>query len=419
MTTNPIPGLSPDQDLAIRQILGSVAADRGEIFFVTGPPGSGKSFLVRHLIQCVGANQCHVVAPTGAAAHIVGGRTLHSFFRLDYRRLLGANGAPLRHPEDLEKRLHGCRLFVCDEVSMLSAGYLDLVIYLLSQARPTILLVGDFLQLRPVPERHLPPAFSRVAFEAEAWSRVKTIELRSNFRQASDAVYQAALEDLRGGKISTRVREFIAARKRFAAPDSAIQLHSRRAPVERENNRRLRSLGSPAESFSASFAYLPQFSKKPPRHERSPRIPYELTVAQGARIVMLTNDSLNGWHNGTTGTIRHIDKGTNETASPRLEIEFDDVRKVNVGRCQLDLLNNQGELIGSYWQFPLCLAWAMTIHKAQGQTLGPVLVNLENHFAPGMTYVALSRCRRAEDLYLSGNLGPLRAAPVTLEKFGA
>ena len=369
------PTCSPDQAAALER----ACAGAGP-FFITGPAGSGKSFLIKRLIERLGARNCVVTASTGMAAQLIGGRTLHSFIGL-------IPGRGLVNSAHIDWRVRECNTLIIDEFSMVNAEILRALCERLARAnhQPRVVAVGDLLQLRPV--EGAPVTASPV------WEQFTALELTANHRQA-DKEFLDVLGDIRRSELTPRVREFIAART-VAAPDpTSLCLFAHRATAAAQNQAQLAELpGATLESRAkVTFTKKGVDAEKELTQIRFPRV---LQLKDGARVVLLTNTDK--WVNGSTGTVRCVVPGA-------VTVRLDSGAEVSVERAESELLDGSGQPKLRYSQYPLDLAWALTVHKAQGMTVDRACVNLTNHFAPGQTYVAASRCRTPQGLSFVGEL---------------
>jgi hypothetical protein len=380
--------LSADQQRAVDAIGGKPGP-----FFLTGPAGSGKSFVINYLRATVPG--CVVTATTGAAAQLIGGRTLHSFASIHPRygavRSRAAN-----------TRARACDLLVIDEVSMANDQLMCLLDDRFDQAGhwPKLLLVGDFLQLPPVDGTPL--------FRSPLWPSYEVLTLTTQHRQV-DGDFVSVLGDLRSGLLTERAKAFIGMRRVDDLPDDCTHLMAHKSSAERRNLLRLKQLpGVPGRS-QWQVQWMVKEKSRDVRHLREARLLPELRLKAGARVVMLTNTD--DWVNGSTGHVEYILPGS-------VGVRLDAGPSVRVGKVDEDVLDADGKTVCRVTQYPIMLAWSLTIHKSQGMTIDRVGVDLGGHFAPGQTYVALSRCRTADGLFLVGKLDGLVVDPETVGLFG-
>ncbi|PHS27397.1 MAG: AAA family ATPase [Robiginitomaculum sp.] len=388
--------------------------------YLTGRAGTGKTTLLKHFVA---RNQdtTAVLAPTGIAAVKAGGQTVHSFFRFPPRLIEPKDVKRIRYA----RALRAIETLVIDEVSMIRADVMAAIDRSLRLNRDVdapfggvqMVLVGDPYQLPPVIERGLegyleethggcyffsPPAFRTGNF--------RLIELTEIFRQ-SDPVFLDILAGVRSGEMDQNQQEILSAQVSSMDPVSASQTHVVLTGTNNAafdiNHRRLEALPGSAQAYEAQV-----------KGEFDPRLfPTEapLYLKVGARVMMLKNDPDKRWVNGTLATIA-------EVSANALHIEIDghrhEVEAASWERIKYGYDDTRKELkkdiVGTFKQYPVRLAWALTIHKSQGQTLDKVYVDLRRGlFAHGQAYVALSRCRTLEGLALSR---PLQARDLNMDR---
>ena len=431
---------------AIEEALGQSHALR--MFHLSGDAGTGKSFLIAALTQKYGRDKVALMAPTGIAAQNISGSTIHSFFGLFPFKLFRSLPDHLEKgmtPEQLckfkyaphnikynrglaDKNMKGVRLVIIDEISMVSAGMLECLVWILKGYNPVVLFVGDFLQLPPVRRRHdnrnrdekarqeqLPEKFGTKAFWSPLWYEVKNLHLTLNHRQQTDNLFLKALNHLRYGAFTPELSQILRERNFAYLPDWAPMLMSTRAAVSKANNERLHALGNEIVESDADYIPFEDWSEEEMREgdevsdsvahkllKEHRRIPQNLEFAVGARIVMLTNTG--EWVNGSTGEIIGIHESTSrlkELQGTIVRIRLDNGRECSCTKHQHQIHNSKGKVIVRYTQYPFQLAWALTIHKCQGMTMDRVGIDLSKQFETGMTYVAISRCKSKEGLYFT------------------
>jgi len=388
---------------------------RDSIVLLTGRAGTGKSWFIRRLIQEDRHRPQVLLAPTGLAAMNIGGQTVHSFFGFPPRPLLGFKEKPGWFFTQNARRLSR---IVVDEVSMLRADTLDAMDAHLRAARRSVkpfggvqmLLVGDFYQLPPVvrsDEGRLledagyasPYAFSAHALKDQG---VSAFELTAMHRQ-TEAEFIDLLQSIRD---RSGVREAVAALNEACcgAPPLSVQpvlLCATNAVADRYNLQGLLALPGQPTVFEGGFKG--ELPKQGVSGERLPA-PLSLALKRGARVIFTQNDPGGVWVNGTLGTVVSFDEEL-------VRVAIDAGEDVDVPRSTWPQTRWQWSESAQtmevkeeyrYIQFPLAPAWAITIHKAQGMTLDAVEVDLgRGAFAPGQTYVALSRARTLAGLRLT------------------
>lgn len=381
--------------------------------FVTGGAGTGKSFLIRHFLKML-PEKIPVLASTGAAAILVGGRTFHSYFGLGIMQ--GGAHVTLQNAlqnKRLRKRLQKATTLIIDEVSMLSNETFDTAEKLARLIRGSdepwggirILAVGDFGQLPPVGKGPL----KEWAFLGEAWalSNFKTIQLKEVMR-TEDEAFMRVLADLRLGRLSVRLKHYLQSRMGREPGQDATYLFPRRAQTDAFNRGRLNELDGESRVYETIYTGPQAFVE---RLKRDAPIADFVELKTGAFVMIRMNDPKQRFVNGTTGHIVDMREGmiTIETETRRIELE----------KFSFGIQNEDGVEVATATNFPVSLAWASTIHKIQGATLGKMHVDLGGLWEPGQAYVALSRARRGDDVSISRwSESSIRADRMVMEFYG-
>lgn len=370
--------------------------------FVTGGAGTGKSYLLRKFLHNVDAVKFPVLASTGAAAVLVGGRTFHSFFGLGILEG-GAEATLLRALKDKRviRRLKKATGFVLDEVSMIPGQALELAERIASGARSDprpwgglkVIAVGDFAQLPPVSRdsRHRDWAFLN-----PAWLKTefKSVQLKEIMRSRGDPEFSEILADIRIGQVTQRVKNMLDWHQAQPADDTqeASVLYAKKIDVERINLQKLSAL--PGESHFFETEYAGDEKMRKALIANAP-VPEKIEIKKGALVMIRQNDPRGRWVNGSLGHIAEIDEDL-------LGIDLLNGTHVEIERTRFTMLNAEGVEVASAKNFPIHLAYAITIHKAQGATLDRAVVSLRRLWEPGQAYVALSRVRSASSLIVEG-----------------
>ncbi|AYG03506.1 ATP-dependent DNA helicase [Gryllotalpicola protaetiae] len=393
-----------------------------EHVFVTGRAGTGKSTLLNHLAWNT-EKQLVISAPTGVAALNVGGQTIHSLFRLPIGVI--ADHA-IDQSDELKKLLNTIDTLVIDEVSMVNADLMDAIDRSLRQARKRqspfggvqVVLFGDPYQLAPVPgsqeerEYFADTYRSMWFFDAKVWrdAELRIVELSEVHRQ-HEAEFKYMLNAVRHGMVTKEIADRLnATGARPAPPDGVITLASRNDAVNRINQVQLGRL--PGRLQTAKAEISGDFGgRNYPADEA-------LELKVGAQVMFLRNDTQGQgevrWVNGSIGTVTRIKEDVQvEIEGVRYDVEPAtwERHKYSYDPTTKKL---EKEVVAEFSQFPLRLAWAVTIHKSQGKTYDQAIVDLGSRaFSPGQTYVALSRITALEGLYLTR---PLRPADIWVDK---
>lgn len=393
--------------------------------FLTGKAGTGKSTFLRYI--CGHTKKKHVVlAPTGIAAINAGGSTLHSFFKLPFYPLLpddsnfslqrGRIHEFFKYTKPHRKLLEELELVIIDEISMVRADIIDAVdrilrVYSRNLREPfggkQLLLVGDVFQLEPVvkgDEREILNRFypTPYFFSARVFNQIDlvSIELQTVYRQ-TDKVFVSVLDHIRNNTVGAADLQLLNTRYgtqiEQSEADMYITLATRRDNVDYINDKKLAELpGDPVTFHGEITGDFPESSLPTSQ---------ELVLKPGAQIIFIKNDFDRRWVNGTIGIVSGFDP-IEET----LYVITDDGKECDVKReswrnirykYNEEKKQIEEEELGTFTQYPVRLAWAITVHKSQGLTFSRVVIDFTGGvFAGGQAYVALSRCTSLEGIQL-------------------
>lgn len=380
---------------------------QGENIFITGPAGTGKSFILSVLKKKFN-NYMTLTATTGIAAGNIGGVTIHSWS--------GVQQFQIPFPKILWKckkdNISNCNLLIIDEISMLSAFALEYLDRLFKIVRKNnypfggiqVVLIGDFLQLPPVATEEELKVYKekgQYCFESEVWNKLdlKTIYLSKIYRQ-ENIEFCRLLNNFRQGCLTINdIKEIKNRHVEHNLVENKLHLYSHKIQAINYNKQQLDKIKSKEFIFEAydrinlSLCKDDGTNKKLwNRLNKNIQAQEVVVLKQGCRVMLLKNHHPLGIYNGSCGIVTKID----ETS---VTVLFDNGCEHRFYKTKFDYYENE-TYIGTRYQIPLVLAYATTIHKSQGLTLDEVVIDCAHSFAHGQVYVALSRVRNMKNLYI-------------------
>lgn len=368
--------------------------------FLTGFAGTGKSFLVRKFIAGLDLKKFPVLASTGAAAVLINGRTFHSFFGLGiFEGGLEATVKRACENKRVRSRIKKIEGFILDEVSMIPGEALDAAEAVCRLVRMEdapwggvrVIAVGDFAQLPPVGRNSRQHDW---AFQSRSWASAdfKTALLKTIVRTHDDE-FVGILNQVRHGIVSDELKTFLDRKTDTNLEDyESTCLFPKRDKVDRYNEKKLAEIEEPLVSFATEYQGRESDVNSLKRNVPIPEI---LTLKKSAYVMIRVNDPQYRYINGTTGFIEDM-------SADVVLVRLKNRKLIEIEKNTFALQNGDGEVVAAATNFPLTLAYAMTIHKSQGATLSDALIDLCNLWEPGQAYVALSRLENSSGLRLLG-----------------
>ncbi len=398
----------------------------GANVFVTGPAGSGKTYVVNEYVKYLREHGVPVVitASTGIDATHMGGVTINSWSGIGVKNFLSDYDLEaIMSKNNVRKRIEETKVLIIDEVSMLHHFRLDMIEKTLRHIRKKdlpfggiqIVLCGDFFQLPPISRMGEPDA--HYIYSADSWKNGNFVVcyLSENFRQADD-ISVTILNEIRSGEVSDEARELL--RTRYVSPmktpaEPALgdiveptRLYTHNIDVDGVNERELGKVNENEFRYTMTSHGRKALVEGLKKSCLAPEI---LRLKRGARVMCVKNNFDKGYVNGTLGVIF--------SCGPEMNPVIQTVRgeKIEIERANWQI-EEDGRILAEISQYPLRLAWAITVHKSQGMSLDAVEVDLSKSFEPGMGYVALSRVRTLAGLTILGlNETALQVHPEVLE----
>ena len=378
----------------------------GKNVFLTGSAGSGKTYVLNQYIQYLKERRVPVAvtASTGIAATHMNGMTIHAWAGIGIRTTLNQNDLVFMHTKKyLREKLEMAQVLIIDEISMLHKTQLEMVNQVLKffkkNDRPfggiQVIFSGDFFQLPPVgvaSENNR----DKFAFMAKAWVEAKlNICYLSEQHRQDQSELNNILNEIRKGRVSEQTLSLLkgAANTTFPSGWDAPMLYSHNHDVNRTNNKYLRELKGKMHSFDAT---IKGNKKLVDLLKNSVRAEEHLYLKAQAKVMFVKNNYEKGYINGTLGKIVDF----SEDNYPIVELL--DGQQKTIAPETWAIEDDMGKSLASFEQFPIRLAWAITVHKSQGMTLDAAQVDLSRTFEKGQGYVALSRLKSLDGLKLLG-----------------
>lgn len=400
--------------------------------FVTGPAGSGKTYLVNEYIKYLKDHDVPIgiTASTGIAATHMGGMTIHSWSGIGVKDFISKSDIEeLVAKDKFKKRIQETKVLIIDEVSMLHHFRLDMIEKVLREASGKeapfggiqVVLCGDFFQLPPV--SRLGEPLARFIYHSEAWKKgmFKVCYLSQNFRQGDDPAI-SILNEIRSGDVSETARQLLGTRFKTSEggevvvnmgeeenDDIKTRLYTHNMDVDRINDLELSKLAEIEITHEMTHR-----GRKPLilALQKSCLAPEKLKLKKGAKVMCVKNNFEEGYVNGTLGVVVNCAYDMDPI------IKTANGKRLTITKASWKI-EEDGKVLAEIEQYPLRLAWAITVHKSQGMSLDAVEVDLSKSFEPGMGYVALSRARTLAGLSLLGlNAKALQVHPEVLEYDG-
>lgn len=378
----------------------------GANVFLTGEPGAGKTYTLNLFIEeaRMQGKEIAITASTGIAASHIDGQTIHSWSGLGIAETLSDNDIKrLMTKPFIKRKYQNADILIIDEVSMLHGYRLDMIERMCRAMRSNdepfgglqVVLVGDMFQLPPVVRGEVALDQAVFAHQSEAWQKANlcVCYLTEQHRQGADDELLDILRAMRSDTLTDEHIDKLKSRVGHEANDDMTRLYTHNIDVDALNQTRLDQLTTEPKVFKMTESgneYRIQALKK------NVLAPEYLRLKVGAEVMFVANNPKQGFVNGTRGKVTEFRHGA------PVVITTDD-KEIEVDRHTWSAYDDLGRfVVAEVSQYPLRLAWAVTVHKSQGMSLDEAEIDLDKAFTPGMGYVALSRVRSLQGLYLSG-----------------
>ncbi len=389
----------------------------GHNVFLTGPAGSGKTFLLNQYIQYLKNKKIGVAvtASTGIAATHMNGQTIHSWSGLGIKDVFTeADFSKLKNRHFHKQRIKKTKVLIIDEISMLHAHQLDIVNNICKRFKEPflpfgglqIILCGDFFQLPPVAKFG---SRAKFVIESSAWEEMNptVCYLKEQHRQ-EDKQMLKILNDIRNRTCDSETMELILSRENKSIKNSVAptRLYTHNANVDAINDFELQKIKEEPKTFQMTSAGIENLVNT---IKRGCLAPEKLILKKGAVVMFVKNNFDRGFVNGTLGVVTDFE----ENGLPIVKTLSG---KIIIAIPEKWSIEENDVTLASITQVPLRLAWAITVHKSQGMTLDAVEMDLSKSFEYGMGYVALSRVRRLDGIKLLGiNETALEVNPIVCD----
>lgn len=408
----------------MKQITALNLLKTGQNVFLTGQAGAGKTYVLNQYISYLRARHIAtaITASTGIASTHMNGMTIHAWSGMGIKDSFSSDDyARLRSRKSLIDRLKDTKVLIIDEISMLHAKQVDLLDEILRKVRETdtafggvqVIFSGDFFQLPPVGNKGESNK-EKFAFMAKSWlsANFQVCYLSEQHRQNGEGENERfgislndILNQIRAQTVSQQAINALLATKNNSINQNRTRLYTHNASVDKINQQALDALSTPAYTFECTT-----FGEKAliDTLKKNVRASDSLTLKKGAKVMFVKNNPELGVSNGTMGEVVGFLNLPDELKDKTLSHSTPPIVRLNSGQTvvaepeEWTIEDNQGEVLAGYSQIPLCLAWAITVHKSQGMTLDSAEIDLTATFETGQGYVALSRLKSLDGLQLLG-----------------
>jgi ATP-dependent exoDNAse (exonuclease V) alpha subunit len=379
----------------------------GQNVFLTGSAGAGKTYTLNQYIHYLRARKVPVAvtASTGIAATHMNGMTIHTWSGIGIKDSLDDDDLTwMFERKYLRDNLEKAEVLIIDEVSMLHGKQLDMVNQVLKFFKQSsapfgglqVIVAGDFFQLPPV-SKNKETNREKFCFMSAAWQEAKfnICYLSEQFRQQNNAL-NTILNEIRVQKVSEQSIQQLQATRSQSLETDITRLFTHNVDVEQINQRHLAKLERDEKVFMAEVKGNEKLVQTLTANVRAPE---KLVLKLGAKVMFVKNNMENGYINGTLGEVVGF---VEEQGQLLPKVKLRDGLRLIVAPETWSIENDGAKVLASYTQIPLCLAWAITVHKSQGMTLEAAEMDLSQTFEKGQGYVALSRLKSLDGLRLLG-----------------